>query len=192
MIGFPVFHTVLLPLLIFFARVVDVSLGTIRILFVARQRKFLAASVGFCEVLIWLLVITQVFQSLAEWYHYVAYAAGFATGNYVGILLEERLAVGTVVLRVITRRDASPLVAHLRKSDVGVTVVEAQGATGPVHLLFAVARRRTVPGILEQVLKFNPHAFYTIEDIRAVSHGIFPGRRVAPAPASGEPARKGK
>lgn len=192
MSDFPMFHTVWLPLLIFLARVVDVSLGTIRILFVARQKKLLAAAVGFCEVMIWLVVITQVFRSLAEWYHFVAYAAGFATGNFVGIMLEDRLAVGTVVLRVITRRDASPLVAHLHKADVGVTVVEAQGATGAVHILFIVARRRTVPALLEQVLKFNPNAFYTIEDIRAVSHGIFPGCRTVPAPAAGEPARKSK
>jgi uncharacterized protein YebE (UPF0316 family) len=171
------FQLFLMPALIFLARVVDVSLGTIRIIFVSRGRKLLAACVGFFEVLIWLVVISQILGNLGAWYHFVAYAAGFATGNYVGILLEERLAMGMALLRVILREDSNQLITALQRRDIGFTVAGAQGATGPVHILFAVVRRRDLPAVLAEVHACHPQAFYTIEDVRSVGHGIFPARR---------------
>jgi len=85
-----------LPLLIFFARVCDVSLGTIRIIFISKGIKYLAPIVGFFEILIWLLAISQIMQNLTNPYYYIFYAGGFATGNLVGIILDEKLSIGTV------------------------------------------------------------------------------------------------
>jgi uncharacterized protein YebE (UPF0316 family) len=168
------FQLLAMPLLIFLARVTDVSLGTIRIIFVSRHQGLLAACVGFFEVLIWLVVISQILGKLGAWYHFVAYAAGFATGNFVGVLLEERLAMGTALLRLVTQEDPAALLEQLNQHDLGVTVMVAQGATGPVRIVLAVLRRRDLRQVLEQIRQRWPNTFYTIEDVRSVSHGIFP------------------
>ncbi|HOX45203.1 MAG TPA: DUF5698 domain-containing protein [Myxococcota bacterium] len=176
------FQLLAMPALIFLARVTDVSLGTIRIIFVSRHQGLLAACVGFFEVLIWLVVISQILGRLGAWYHFVAYAAGFATGNYVGILIEERLAMGTALLRLVTREDPAALLEQLNQHDIGATVMLAQGATGPVRVLLAVLRRRDLGDVLGQIRQRWPDTFYTIEDVRSVSRGIFPHH----------PGRKGK
>jgi uncharacterized protein YebE (UPF0316 family) len=181
-----------LVVVIFASRVCDVSLGTLRIIFIARQRKALAAGVGFFEVLIWLVVITLIFRQVSSWLHYLAYAGGFALGTYVGILIEGWLAVGTVIVRVITQREGDELVAALRQRGVGVTMVPAEGSEGPVHVLFSVVRRRELERVLRIVRDYNPRAFYTVEHVHAVSHGIFP---VGPSGALAWPetaGRKGK
>jgi uncharacterized protein YebE (UPF0316 family) len=168
------FTWVILPLLIFFARIADVSLQTMRIIFTSKGKKLLAPLVGFFEVLIWLLAIGQVMRNLTNVACYLAYGVGFATGNYVGLLIEERLAVGTVLLRVITQSDPSSLIAHLSKKNYGVTSIEALGVRGKVSILLMVIRRIDLKQIARDILHFNPKAFYTIEDVRHVSSGIFP------------------
>lgn len=183
-----------LPLVIFMARVGDVSLGTFRIIAVSRGRKSLATVLGFFEVLIWLVAIGQIFGNLTNVVGYIAYALGFATGNYIGILLEERLAMGEVLIRIITRQSGENLTAKLREQNIGVTVVDAQGATGGVHVIFAVIKRRDVVAVVETIREFNPKAFYTLEDVRAVNKGVFPTHRlIAPSALSVFGARrKGK
>ena len=109
-----IYAWILLPLLIFFARVCDVSLGTIRIIFVSKGIKYLAPIVGFFEILIWLLALGQIMQNLNNVFYYIFYAGGFATGNYVGILLEEKLSIGTVGIRIITKREAEKLIEVLK------------------------------------------------------------------------------
>jgi len=169
-----VFQLVVLPLVIFASRLVDVSLGTMRIMFVARSRAVLAAALGFFEVLIWLLVITQVLANLHSWIHFVAYAAGFSVGNYLGIRLEGWLQMGTIILRVITHREAEPLVQSLHDQGCGVTTVQGEGKEGPVHLIFTVLRRRQLPDVLGRVKRFHPNAFYTVEHVHSAAHGFFP------------------
>ena len=93
-----------IALLIFFLRIGDVSLGTIRIIFVARGNKFIAPLLGFFEVFIWVIAISNIIQHLDNWVNYVAYAGGFAAGNFIGMLIEERLAVGVSLVRIITKR----------------------------------------------------------------------------------------
>ncbi len=186
------FQLVVLPLIVFASRLVDVSLGTLRILFVSRSRAVLAAAVGFFEVLIWLVVITQVLSNLHSWIHFVAYAAGFAVGNYLGIRLEGWLQMGTIILRVITHRQAEPLVETLRAAGCGVTTVQGEGMEGPVQLVFTVLRRRQLPEVLAQVKRFHPNAFSTVEHVHSADHGFFPPlpqRHLFPAVAAG---RKGK
>ncbi len=99
----------LLPLLIFFARVTDVSIGTMRILFVVRGNRLVAALLGFCEVFLWIVIIGQIMSQPTGLLHYVAYAAGFAAGNYVGIFIESRIALGLQTLRVITAQPTESL-----------------------------------------------------------------------------------
>jgi uncharacterized protein YebE (UPF0316 family) len=97
------FGYLILPLLIFFARICDVSIGTMRIIFVSKGKKNIAPLLGFFEVLIWIIVISKIMQNLNNYVNYVAYAAGFATGNLVGMIIEEKLAVGVQMIRVCCR-----------------------------------------------------------------------------------------
>lgn len=169
-----VYSHLILPLLIVLARICDVSVGTLRIIFVARGQKRIAPVLGFIEVFIWVVAIGQIMQNLNNWTTYLAYALGFALGNFAGMWIEEKLAMGVLVVRVITRRDAQPLISHLREHDWGVTVVNAEGATGPVHIIYTVIPRQHLAGVIRIINQFNPHAFYSVEDVRQVREGIFP------------------
>jgi len=157
-----------IPLLVFAARILDVSVGTLRIIFVSKGLRGYAALLGFVESLVWVLAISQVMQHLDNWVTYVAFALGFSVGNYVGVMLEERIALGNQIIRVITRHDASELVRYLWEQGYGVTSVDAQGEGGPVKLIFMVAKRRSLEDIVAIIKRFNPNAFYTIEDVRFV------------------------
>jgi uncharacterized protein YebE (UPF0316 family) len=167
----------LLPVLIFIARVADVSLGTVRVIFIARGLKYFAPIVGFFEIIIWLLAIGQIMQNLSNPLCYIAYAGGFATGNYIGILIAEKLSLGVVLIRVITSRDASELLEYLKSAEYGVTSVDAQGSAGKVQVVFTIVRRREVASVVNLIKQFNPKAFYTIEEVGFVEEGIFPARK---------------
>lgn len=164
----------ILPFAIFTARICDVSLDTLRIIYVSRGLKFLAALIGFFEVLIWLIAISQIINNLTNPVLYIAYASGFAMGNYIGITIEGKMAIGTVVIRIITQKDASQLIEVLKAEGYGVTHTDAQGALGPVKIIFTIVKRKDISPILEIIRRFNPLAFYTIEDIRSVRQGVFP------------------
>ena len=164
---------VLLPLFIFVARIFDVSLGTLRIIFVTKGIRSVAPFVGFFEVLIWLLAISRIMQDLDNWISYVAYAGGFATGNFVGMYLEERLAIGHEMIRVITRKDATSLIEDLRNKGYGVTSVKAEGIVGEVAVIYIIARRSMIKEVLDEINIFNPRALYTVESIKYVNKEIF-------------------
>jgi len=167
------FRYLMLPLFIFLARIMDVTLGTIRIIFVTKGIRKVAPIFGFFEVLIWLLAISRIMQDLDNWLCYIAYAAGFATGNFVGMYFEEKLAIGHELIRVITRKDASGLIAELRTRGYGVTSVKAQGTEGEVAIIFVIARRSRIPEVLDMINQFNPRALYTVESIKYVNREIF-------------------
>lgn len=164
---------VLLPLFIFLARIFDVSLGTLRIIFVTKGMRSVAPLVGFFEVLIWLLAISRIMQDLDNWLCYIAYAAGFASGNFVGMYLEERLAIGHEMIRVITRKDATNLVQELRGKGYGITSVKAEGIEGEVAVIYIIARRSMIKEVLDEINRFNPRALYTVESIKYVNKEIF-------------------
>ncbi|MGB3209316.1 MAG: DUF2179 domain-containing protein [Desulforhopalus sp.] len=163
------FVYLVLPLLVFLARILDVSIGTLRIIFVSKGLKYFAAMLGFFESLIWLIAVTQVMQNLNSWQTYAAFAMGFAAGNYVGVVLEERIALGNLLIRIITMKEADELVEVLRKSGYGVTSVDARGESGPVKLIFSITKRKNINKIITIIKKYNPNAFYTIEDMRYVN-----------------------
>ncbi len=170
----PDFAFIIIPLLVFLARILDVSIGTLRIIFVSKGLKYFATLLGFFESLIWLLAVTQVMQNLNSWQTYIAFSLGFAAGNFVGVVLEERIALGKLLIRIITRKEADELVHVLWESGYGVTSVDAQGETGPVKLIFTVAKRKNLTKIISIIKKYNPNAFYTIEDMRYVNETQLP------------------
>lgn len=165
---------VVLPGLIFLARICDVTIGTLRIIFVSKGQKLWASFFGFFEVLIWLVAIGQIMQNLNNVFCYIAYAAGFALGNYIGISIEEKLAMGVLIVRVFTTNEGEKLIASLRASGFGVTNVDAQGGSGKVNIVYTVIKRSCLPEVVGIIKEFNPKSFYSVEEVRSVNAGVFP------------------
>lgn len=163
-----------LPLLIFLARVADVTLGTLRIIFVSRGRRRLAPLLGFFEVLIWVVAIGQLVQNLNSVTSYLGYAAGFAAGNYVGMRIEDRLAIGTLVVRAILPASGDEVMKRLHEAGFGVTVVDGRGSTGPVKIIYVVMQRKHLSRVTRIINEAYPKAFITVEDLRSTEAGIFP------------------
>ena len=155
----------------------DVTLMTVRIITLSRGKKLLAPLLGFFEVLIWLVAIRQIMQNLDNPASYIAYATGFATGNLVGIYLEEKLAIGTLIVRIITTKDAHALVDHLHTTGYGVTSLDAEGVTGRVKLIYTIVKRKDLHDVMTIIRAFNPKAFVSVEEIQSASEGIFPSNR---------------
>jgi len=164
-----VMEWIIIPVLIVVSRIFDVTIGTLRIIFVARGMKLLAPTLGFFEVLIWLIVISHVMNNLDNPLNILAYAGGFALGNYVGINIENRLAMGMALIRFITAVDASEVVGLLRDSGYRITSVDATGNRGPVTVFFTIVRRREIKQVVQTIKEYNPNAFYTVEDVGFVS-----------------------
>jgi uncharacterized protein YebE (UPF0316 family) len=163
------FDYVIVPLLILMARVMDVSLDTIRVIMVAKGYRNRAPIIGFFQVLIWIITITRIMAHLEIWTAYIGYAGGFALGTYVGMKLEEKLALGHELIRVITRADASQLIVELTEKGYHITYVDGEGRDGKVGILFIVERRKVIKDVIEIIKEKNPKAFYTVEDVRSVS-----------------------
>ena len=160
---------VIIPALIFQARICDVTLGTLRIVFISKGDKTVAPLLGFLEVLIWLIAITQVMENLSNVASYFAWAGGFATGNFLGLRIEQKLALGQVVVRVITVEPAGNLVDRLKGRGYRLTCVDARGTRGKVDLLFMIVKRKKLDEVIGIIRSFNPQAFYYIEVVRSVS-----------------------
>ena len=160
-------------LLIFLAKVSDVSLATIRMIMVVKGKRIHAAVIGFFEVSIWILAVGSVLSNLDDPINVIMYASGFATGNYVGIMIEEKMALGSLVVQVISYKKAEELVTILRDEGYGVTVVEGYGRSGVNHLLNVTIQRKQL-GRLNQLLdEHDQKAFVTVMDTRAIRGGFF-------------------
>jgi len=171
------FALFILPLLIFLARIGDVTVGTIRVIFVTRGFRGYATILAFFEVMIWLMAIGQIMRNLNSASCYIAYACGYATGTYVGMWLEAKLSLGQVVIRVITQRDASALIEYLRAAKCAVTSVDAEITGEKAKIVFSVIKRQDLGRVVAQIKKFNPAAFYSVQDVRMVSQSGFPSER---------------
>ncbi len=169
------FNWVVLPLLIFISRTCDVTLGTLRNIFLSKNIKYIVPILGFFEVLIWLVAISQIMKNLHNVACYLGWAFGYSMGIYVGIKIEERLALGLQVIRVITNQDCRELVQAFKKAHMGVTTLDAHGAQGPVKMIFTIIKRKDKDYAVKMINDHNPNAFYSIEDIRHVSQGVFRG-----------------
>jgi uncharacterized protein YebE (UPF0316 family) len=167
------FSYVILPLLIFLARICDVSIGTMRIIFVSKGKRNIAPILGFFEVLIWITAISKIMANLDNYVNFIAYAAGFATGNYVGMIIEEKLAMGILMIRVFAHEKGDALVQSLNSNGFGATVVQAHGARENIQLIYSIVKRNELASVLDIITGLNPKAFYTIEEIKKVNEGIF-------------------
>lgn len=160
---------VIIPALIFLARICDVTLGTLRIVFISKGDKIVAPLLGFLEVLIWLVAITQVMENLSNVASYLAWAGGFAMGNFLGLRVEQKLALGQMVVRVITVEPANKLIDILAGYGYRLTCIDARGTRGKVNLLFLIVKRKKLQHVLDIIRDYNPQAFYSVEDVRSVS-----------------------
>ena len=181
-----VFIGVALPLLIFVAEMCVVTISTIRIISLSRGMKYLAATLGFFEITIWLFAIAQVMQNLGNFSCSFAFAAGFTIGNYLGVLIDQKLALGCLVIRVITARDAERLITELKMAGFGVTSLDAQGANGPVSIVLTVIRRRELGNVVALLRRFDPNVFYSVDSLQTTAAGVFPLTRNRPATAMRE------
>ena len=164
-----VFSYVVMPILIFLARVGDVSLNTLRVMFVLNGKKNVAPILGFFEAFIWLLAIGQIIQNIDNPVSYLAYAGGFAAGTYVGMTIEEKLAIGRVLVRVITVEPMPELIEFMKERNYRFTNVGAEGRYGKVNLLFTVMKRDLLQEYISKIKECNDKAFYTIESVKRIS-----------------------
>lgn len=171
-----IFAYVILPVMIFCARICDVTMGTLRVIFISKGIRYLAPFIGFFEVIIWLLAIGQVMNNLTNAVSYVAYGAGFATGTYIGMYIEEKISLGLTSVRIITKEDPQELMQYLRSQNYGVTSVDGEGTTGRVKMVFTIIRRQDLAHVVGIIQQFHPNAFYSVEEVKSVAEGVFPDR----------------
>ncbi|NJN41479.1 MAG: DUF2179 domain-containing protein [Flammeovirgaceae bacterium] len=173
-----VFTFLVLPLLIFLARITDVSIGTLRIIYMLGNRKVVATILGFFEASIWLIVIRQVFAHLDNWMCYVAYPAGYASGIFIGMIIEDRIAYGKVIVRIMTRKDVTAFRDFLHTMKLRVTIIKGEGPDGDENIVFTVVDRERLDGVLKKLKDELPTAFYTVEGVKAAAEtGLIPEER---------------
>src|ERR1044072_2530203 len=160
-----ILNYVILPLLIFCSRLSDVTLATLRNIFIHKGFRKIVPFIGFFEVLIWLIAMKQVLNHVDNIAAYLGWAGGFATGTYVGMRIEERLALGMQVIRIITSETSDKLIQGLKASNHRMAIVDAQGAMGPVKMIFSIVQRKYLKEVIAIIEENQPNAFYSIEDV---------------------------
>lgn len=159
------------PLIIFALRVCDVSLSTIRILLAVRGYKLAVPIIGFFEVLIWVFAVGNAIRFLDSGWHLLGYAGGFATGNVVGLLIEERLAIGFATIRVVSTHAGVEMADALRTIGFGVTEFSGLGRDGRVEIVYTVCMRRDIRRVVDEIEHWDPQAFITVEEPRDIRWG---------------------
>jgi uncharacterized protein YebE (UPF0316 family) len=167
-----IFGLIILPLLIVAARIADVSLQTLRIIFTSRDKIKIAPIVGFFEVLIWLLAIGQLFGNLTNIFYYIAYATGFAIGNYVGIYIDRKLSIGLINLQLIVMEKPDELMSNLKEAGYGLTVLTAEGYHN--ILIQLIIRRKNLKEVLKIIENHYDDAFISLQQVHSVKGGVFP------------------
>jgi uncharacterized protein YebE (UPF0316 family) len=163
-----------LPLMIFAARVCDVTLGTMRSIFTSRGMRNWAPVLGFVETFIWIVAVSSIVKHAQNVAAYVGYAGGFATGTFVGMMIESRLAMGTLTVRAIIRRDPKQLLQNLLDAGFGITTVDGHGATGDVKIIYSTVKRADLPAVIDIFHRNLPGAFLSVEEVRSTEQGVFP------------------
>ncbi len=166
-------HAWFFALLIFVLRVGDMALDTIRVLFVVRGKKLLVWILGFFQSLIFVVAISSVLSELDNILNVIGYATGFATGNLVGMLIENRLAIGHVLITIISSNRGPYIAERLRAGGYAVTEISGRGKNGTVFELHASVLRKDVSQVETIVLESDPQAFVTAEDVRPVRRGFW-------------------
>ncbi|MFZ5966089.1 MAG: DUF2179 domain-containing protein [Bacillota bacterium] len=158
-------------LIIFSARVLDVSISVVRTLLMVRGKKFQAAALGAVEVFIYITILTKIMGQLNNIGNLIAYSLGFGTGQIVGIFIEQKMALGDVSVQIITKEDESHLVETLRDEGFGVTVVQGYGRDGIKHILNIVLKRTMLPRVYEIMQEHDKEAFITVLDTKSIRGG---------------------
>jgi len=159
--------------LIFVLRVFDMTLDTLRVLFVMRGKKQIAWVLGFCQSAIYIFAIGKVLTQLNNPLNIIGYAAGFATGNVVGMIIEERIAIGHILVNIISPRLGSAIVTHLRQNGYAVTEIAGRGKDGMVSMINCSVLRKQVDKVHQLISEIDPEAFITAEDVRPIKHGFW-------------------
>lgn len=165
-------------LFIFIAKCADVTLATIRTIFVVKGKKKLAFIVGIFEIIIYLFAMEKVISDMSNPFKVAAYALGFGTGNVMGIMLESKLAIGLITAQIFTSKDVEEFSSYLRDNGFGVTVIEGRGREGIKYILQVVLDRKKLPKFEKTVGIYDVNSFVTISEIRTVKGGYF-GKDVA-------------
>jgi len=147
---------------------------TIRVINITKGIKYLAPIIAFFESVTWLLALEVVMKDLSNIANFLAFAFGFAMGTYIGLVIEEKLSIGMVILFIVTTEDSTDeIVSFMQSENYGSTTVDATGSRGNVKIILSLVNRVDVPRITAHIQSINPHAFYSIEDVRYVNEGVF-------------------
>ncbi|MBB6713169.1 DUF2179 domain-containing protein [Clostridium gasigenes] len=160
-------------ILIFLAKIVEVSLSTVRMVLITRGEKLYGAIIGFFEVIIWLYLITTVLVNINEEpFKIIAYALGFACGNYIGCILEEKLALGLITLHIIvSEKDGKTLAEILRAENVGVTIVDGEGLKESKKMLILHVKRKRKSHMLQIIQNSNINSVISLMDTKSIYGG---------------------
>jgi uncharacterized protein YebE (UPF0316 family) len=163
---------IVIPILIFLSRVVDVSLGTMRIILVSKSFKIYASILGFFEVLIWIVAIGQLMGDVNNITTYLAYALGFSVGTYIGMIIEEKVAIGTLLLQVITKNHKKELLDILKEKNVRAFDINAKSKDGEVGVIYVIVTRKNYKKVAKNITEVDPKAFFAVEDINVVQEEL--------------------
>lgn len=164
---------ILSALFIFFLRLCDMSLDTLRVLFMMRGRKLTAGAIGFVQATIFVIAIGRVLSQLDNVFNIIGYAAGFGAGVVVGMMLEERMALGFGQMRIISKSKGQAIASALRDGGYAVTEMAGQGRDGAVDVILITARRKDVEHVQKLILGMDESAFITIEEVRPLWRGFY-------------------
>lgn len=156
-------ETILFALMIMTLRIIDVSLGTIRMIITVQGKKYIAGTIGFFEVTIWVVAISSVMSQLDNWINVVAYSSGFALGTVLGITLEQKLGSGYVWLNIISMNYVDDITNALRENKFGVTLIPGEGASGGVTVLLVLIPRKRQKEVMHLIESIDPKAFVTMQ-----------------------------
>jgi uncharacterized protein YebE (UPF0316 family) len=166
----PTIEAILWTLAIFFARLTDVSMGTVRQILIIRGRRGIASISAFFEIMIWIIAISRVITQLDKIYYMIAFGLGFAFGNYLGSYIEEKIALGYMFAYIVPKRSGD-LARKLREAGFGVTVIRGIGSKGTHPVYNILLRRKDGQRLLGIIKKYDEGAFYTLMDVRAERGG---------------------
>ncbi len=164
---------VVLPVLICLARILDQSIGTLRLIFLSKGMKTITPFLAFFESLIWLIAVSQILKHMDNFVTFIAYGLGFALGNYVGILLEEKISMGNAIVRIFPNCDSNDFIEYMKSNNFGYTLMNAEGSKGPLKIIFSIVKRKHLSEFLDKTNEILPNSFYTIEEVKSVKQGIF-------------------
>ncbi len=164
---------VILPILICTARILDQSIGTLRLIFLSKGMKTITPFLAFFESLIWLIAVSQILKHMDNFMTFIAYGLGFALGNYVGILLEEKISMGNAIVRIFPHSEPSEFIVYMKLNNYGYTLMNAEGSKGPLKIIFSIVKRKHLSEFLNKTNEILPDSFYTIEEVKTVKQGIF-------------------